>query len=636
MKSSEVLRGRYKIISEISRGGMGIVYLAKDLLKNKEVAIKKSFFSDEKQAQKAFEMEAKLLARLEHQGLPKVLDYFLSENNFPALVMDFIEGETLEDLLESGKYRIGRGLNSIIIVEWALQIVSILKYLHNFEPPVVHRDIKPNNIKLTTEGKIVLLDFGLAKGSVVSIVGGMSGYSPFEQVNRTGTDPRSDIYSLGATLFHLLANEQPLTAIDRFQSIYSLSFIKNAEKSHENSRRTDVQKSVVELNPQVSQDLSEVVMKAMALMPEDRFQTVEELETALRKSKQNLLNANEEFPPGQSAFITNKVITEASKKAKPIIEEGEESLSDWQPPHSENSANSADEISDIDDDPAENISPQSELNPTIAPTAFFGSQNFSEITHGKPQPNLNPTELLAENFPSVEDLDFSQNNAQRKKNGRMIHLFLGVITIIVLCAIGALAWYLIAPNQNKSNLAAAQNIVEPPPENKTTVKKNPFEISVYRTEKNGQKSILDRNHQFSDNEKFQFALKSAKDGFLYVVSRNNKNEAILAYPRPDQTDNFVKKDSESIFPRETTFEFKPDSPSEAWIYFVVLSSREDVLANRIKKILDTNKDKSVTNPEVSELFKDLDKLAEDSAKDAQEKANSANQPIIEVKKIQKK
>ncbi len=101
---------------------MGVVYLAKDWLKNREVAVKKSFFSGDKNAAKAFETEAKLLARLEHVGLPKVLDYFFLESNFQALVMDYIVGETLEDVLESGKSRVGRGLDAAKVVGWALQI----------------------------------------------------------------------------------------------------------------------------------------------------------------------------------------------------------------------------------------------------------------------------------------------------------------------------------------------------------------------------------------------------------------------------------------------------------------------------------------------------------------------------------
>ncbi len=247
------------------------MYLAKDWLKNREVAMKKSFFSGDKNAAKAFETEAKLLARLEHAGLPKVLDYFFLESNFQALVMDYIVGETLEDVLESGKSRVGRGLDAAKVVDWAMQILDILRYLHNFEPPVVHRDIKPNNIKLTAEGKIILLDFGLAKGSAVSIVGGMSGYSPIEQVNRSGTDPRSDIYSLGTTLFHLLTDQRPFTALDSFQEIYGQSLMNNLESDGAVSPKSDPQMTVAEFNPQVPAGISEIVMKAMSLMPNDRF-----------------------------------------------------------------------------------------------------------------------------------------------------------------------------------------------------------------------------------------------------------------------------------------------------------------------------------------------------------------------------
>jgi len=125
----------------------------------------------------------------------------------------------------------------------------------------------------------------LAKGSAVSIVGGISGYSPLEQVNRSGTDPRSDIYSLGTTLFHLLTDQRPFTALDSFQEIYGQSLMNNLESDGAVSPKSDPQMTVAEFNPQVPAGISEIVMKAMSLMPNDRFQSAEEMKFALLKVK---------------------------------------------------------------------------------------------------------------------------------------------------------------------------------------------------------------------------------------------------------------------------------------------------------------------------------------------------------------
>ena len=262
----QIIRERYRIVEEIARGGMGVVYLAKDLLTNNLVALKTSSWANETQTRDAFETEAKLLARLHHSGLPKVRDYFLLDNNFQALVMDYVEGATLSELLDSGENRIGKALHPSIVIGWTAQIFEILIYLHGFTPPVIHRDIKPNNLKLTPEGKIVLLDFGLAKGSAMSVVSGGSGYSSLEQLNLVTTDPRSDIYALGATVFHLLTDTVPLNAMSRFQAICggSISF-------SEKNLQADPQKSISELNSEVPAEMSRIVMKAMSVFPEDRF-----------------------------------------------------------------------------------------------------------------------------------------------------------------------------------------------------------------------------------------------------------------------------------------------------------------------------------------------------------------------------
>ena len=648
-KNLDIIRGRYKIIKEISRGGMGVVYLAKDLLKNREVAVKKSFFSGAKQAEQAFEIEAKLLARLKHPGLPKVLDYFFSENNVQTLVMDFIVGETLEGVLESGKSRVGRGLDSAKVVNWALQILDILRYLHNFDPPVVHRDIKPNNIKLTVEGKIILLDFGLAKGSAVTVVGGISGYSPIEQVQRSGTDTRSDIYALGTTLFHLLSGQFPYTALNRFREIYGQSLILDLENDGKISPHADPQMTAFEINPQVPLVISEIIKKAMALMPNNRFQSAEEMKFALLKAKQTLDASTTQQVKKDVAAQTNVDAFNDWEKAKPLFDEDEESLGNWKPQKNDEDSNDekmdsfasfvpqevGDSEVDFDNEPTE--TEKDAPSATVSSTSLFGKK-ASEITKPSVALNLSPTVLSPVEPITTEISFFENNNSPRRISQRIVHLALGGIALILLVSFGVLAWYSILPNSLKTNSTETKTAAEIPvsPQETKETPKNPFEIATYRVEKNGKKTLLDQNYQFAENEKFKIGVNSPKGGFLYIISRDNQNKAILAYPNPNQTDNFIKQDSESIFPRDNTLQFKKNEPSEAWIYFVIVPSRKDDLAKRMRTTLDSEKEKSLSITEVGELIKDLDKIADNSANIGKENLDSTKTASVGIIKIQKK
>lgn len=596
-----ILRGRYKIIREISRGGMGVVYQAKDLLNNHRVAVKKSFFSGDNQARKAFEIEAKLLARLEHQGLPKVLDYFFLEDNFQALVMDYIEGETLAETLESTIFRNGCGIDSAIVLDWTLQILNILKYLHNFNPPIIHRDIKPNNIKLTADGKIVLLDFGLAKGSAVTVVGGMSGYSPIEQVHRTGTDPRSDIYALGTTLFHLLTSQYPFTALDRFRSIYGQSMLTDPGNSDAISFQSDPQKAVAEINPQVPQIISEIVMKAMALLPKNRFQTSEEMKFELTLAKRTLTDGI------SSVAAHNQVDTIREWEKKPsLLEDDEEILAPW-------------------DQQIKPLQPKAEKNDVKLDATVSSTSLFDEIKQERPSGSLADEEFS-------DRSNFKRKSRPSKMGSKLFFAALGGIVIVLLGSIGILVWYMVAsdPPQRQKTDTLTTTMVETPPAEPEP--QNPINISIFHVEKNGEKTIRSENHQFAEKEEFNFLVKSPTDGFLFVLSRNNQAKAALIYPNSEQTDNFIKKDSESVFPRESSFEFKENTPSEAWVYFVVVASREDGLAKRLQTILNVEKDISV--PEVGELLKELDKYADPAAKNKGE--SPANQPVVGIIKIQKR
>src|SRR5436305_2942886 len=217
-----ILQGRYRVVRQLARGGMGTVYEATDERLDATVALKETSFGDE-ELRRQFEREARLLARLHHQALPRVSDHF-SEGDGQFLVMQYVAGDDLSAMLlqRNGPFPQEE------VLRWADQLCDALDYLHTQDPEIIHRDIKPQNLKLTARGQIVLLDFGLAKGyagqaSVVttsaSIFGYTPNYAPLEQVQGRGTDARSDIYSLAATLYHLLTNVRPPDALSRAAAI---------------------------------------------------------------------------------------------------------------------------------------------------------------------------------------------------------------------------------------------------------------------------------------------------------------------------------------------------------------------------------------------------------------------------------
>lgn len=277
-----ILQNRYFIICPIGEGGMGAVYKATDQRLRCTVALKETFFSDASM-RIAFEREAQLLASLCHPALPNVTDHF-SEGNGQFLVMQFISGKDLFEML----YERGGPLPQDEVLNWADQLLDALDYLHTQEQPIIHRDIKPKNLKLTPRGQIVLLDFGLAKGIAGQMIspdtsksglGYTPGYAPLEQVVRSdqrwvdvlsimnankleevqrhGTDPRSDLYSLGATLYQLLTGRIPRDAPTRALSIWS--------------GKPDPLVSTNDLNPQMKPAVAEVIIRAMAIERDQRY-----------------------------------------------------------------------------------------------------------------------------------------------------------------------------------------------------------------------------------------------------------------------------------------------------------------------------------------------------------------------------
>ena len=269
----DVLQNRYRITSLLAQGGMAAVYRGWHTTLNVPIAIKEMQPQPGLDAQalaqlrQQFRQEAAILARLEHPNLVDVLDFF-EEADKAYLVMTLVEGESLTGLIERGG-----ALPEDRVLQWADQLLDALAYCHS--RGVIHRDVKPANILICPDGRPVLVDFGLVKlwdpddPHTRTVMQGMGTpeYAPPEQYGAQPghTDPRSDLYGLGATLYHALAGEAPLTATDRMAGI----------------RRFN---SVRYLNPQVSARTDAAIAMAMELRVVDRFESAAEMRVALDKA----------------------------------------------------------------------------------------------------------------------------------------------------------------------------------------------------------------------------------------------------------------------------------------------------------------------------------------------------------------
>jgi len=211
----QTLHNRYRIVDLVGQGGFGAVYRAWDTVLEQPVALKENT-SEGSDTQRQFEREAKLLAGLRHPNLPRVIDHFVLPDQGQYLIMDFVEGKSLGTMLRER----GAPFEEGDALQWVRQVSDALTYLHTHTPPIIHRDIKPDNIILTSDGRAMLVDFGISKifdeskGTTTGARAVTHGYSPLEQYGRGKTDPRSDIYSLGATLYTLLTGLVPPDAPD--------------------------------------------------------------------------------------------------------------------------------------------------------------------------------------------------------------------------------------------------------------------------------------------------------------------------------------------------------------------------------------------------------------------------------------
>lgn len=263
-KEGTVLDGKYEIWKEVGRGGMSIVYLARDNRLNKQWAVKEIKNDGSKSTKtllKGLEREANILKNVDHAVLPRIVD-IINQNGTIYVVMDFIEGTSISDRLKKEGSQ-----PQELVIEWGLQLASALDYLHNMNPPVIYRDMKPSNVMIKPEGGVKLIDFGTAKeyeieNNADTTALGTRGYAAPEQFGDAqgrgiyNTDARTDIYNLGATLYHIVTGMNPC------EPPYEI-------------------KPIREWNPLLSTGLEKIISKCTQPDPNDRYQNCGELMYAL-------------------------------------------------------------------------------------------------------------------------------------------------------------------------------------------------------------------------------------------------------------------------------------------------------------------------------------------------------------------
>lgn len=399
-----ILQNRYRVIRHLGRGGMGAVYEAIDQRLSSVVALKETLVETE-ELRRAFEREAALLANLRHPSLPKVIDHF-TEGDGQYLVMEFIPGNDLAQLLELR----GRPFDAAEVLRWADELLGALKYLHTRTPPIIHRDIKPANLKMTAEGEIILLDFGLAKGAAGqmtsrdasrSVVGYTPVYASLEQIMGAGTDVRSDLYSLAATIYHLITNALPLDAPTRFAAI--------------EDDQPDPLKRVHELNPAVPKAVSDVLYRAMAIRRKDRQASAEEMRQTLREASRAITTD----PREATTILMPPTISSHPSEDKILTREGERKLTD------ELSPTRVDEVRAGETQAASTIS---------APTQ--ASQQTSEheravstVERTEPSRTISASQELLKNLPHPS---YSQPSTRRRS---FLPVIIGAIVLILIAGV---------------------------------------------------------------------------------------------------------------------------------------------------------------------------------------------------------
>ncbi len=299
LPAGTVIKQRYEIVKEIGSGAMGIVYLARDTTDNSEKAVKEQSCAsltqkEKKQFETLFRREASILKALKHPNLP-VVDDFFEENLHLYLIMEFIEGKSLLKILEDS----GCALSEQKVLEWAITICEVLRYLHNQYPPIIFRDIKPANIVMKPDGILKIVDFGIARfyqpgKNCDTISLGSPGYAALEQYQGKGqSEPRTDIYGLGVTMHVLLTDRDP-------------------------SLTPFVFPEVTTLNHSVTYKTSRIIAQATMLDPAFRFYSAADMLYSLRAALRALLSGKAQTPathPAVKSLPATPSIAAASSKS---------------------------------------------------------------------------------------------------------------------------------------------------------------------------------------------------------------------------------------------------------------------------------------------------------------------------------
>ena len=298
-----MLGQRYIIVRLAGRGGMSAIYQAVDLQRERQrVAIKEMSLEnldaiERQDALARFQQEAHLLETLDHPNLTRIYDAF-SENGRSFLVMDYIEGKTLLQLLQES----GKPLPVEQVMHYAEQLCDVLIYLHQHNPPIIFRDLKPTNVMATRDGHVYLIDFGIARffkegQSQDTTVLGSPGYAPPEQHGSGQTNPRSDLYALGATLHCCLSNRDPYHAADRFAFA-----------------------PIRQFNPLVPEELDQLILRLVALDEKQRPASALEVKQALAQIRQQLWHKSNSAPAAQAQPLASSAPTQYVQPSRPAYQ----------------------------------------------------------------------------------------------------------------------------------------------------------------------------------------------------------------------------------------------------------------------------------------------------------------------------
>ncbi|MEO6333753.1 MAG: protein kinase [Pyrinomonadaceae bacterium] len=489
LAQNSLIQNRYLVVHLIGKGGMGEVYLAVDQRLGSAVALKRTYFAGDEMLAAAFEREARTLARMRHPVLPKVSDHF-GEGEEQYLVMEHISGDDLSKRLEAAQ----KPFPVSWVMFWADQLLDALSYLHSHEPPIIHRDIKPQNVKLTDENHIILLDFGLSKtstgqtnisqsGSTGSVVGYTPHYAPMEQIRGIGTNARSDIYSLSATLYQLMTNVIPADALSRADTLL-------------NGMSDPIEQPHV-LNPEVPTAVSEVILKGMEVSQERRFNNAREMQKALRRAFTQMQEAmaaqtvafNIEDVPADDP-LSSAVEKTRLMPSEPL--EGSPTNDQLRVSHGANNGE-VDFDATLAFDPVENLEqakqagvradllpPSTDLNgkeaeiaaPIVPVSEAEDNVHDSFVTvaagTGAAFADYRPeVDAAAEPGPAPEHKPAV--NAPKKSSGRAFAIVGGLMAVLVLAAGAAAAgWYFY------NNYRVANAVVDPTPSPQPTIEATPM------------------------------------------------------------------------------------------------------------------------------------------------------------------